>query len=50
MEFDPETNTYSSNGPTTRLRNAEQENRDLKRRLKDLEDRVDRLEEILEEQ
>ncbi|WP_369022557.1 hypothetical protein [Micrococcus luteus] len=44
MEFDPETNTYSSDGPADRQRKAERETRDLEKRVEDLERRVRALE------
>lgn len=48
MEFDPETNTYTSHGPTARLRDAEKTSKDLRRRVATLEAVVDDLTERLE--
>lgn len=44
MEFDPETNTYTSDGPAERQRQAERKAGDLEKRVKELERRVRALE------
>lgn len=44
MEFDPETNTYTSHGPAERQRQAERKASDLEERVKELERRIRALE------
>jgi ubiquinone biosynthesis protein UbiJ len=44
MEFDPETNTYTSHGPSARLSDNEREIKKLKRAVADLEKRLARVE------
>lgn len=44
MEFDPETNTYTSHGPRARQRDAEGDIKKMKRQISDLQSLVADLE------
>lgn len=44
MEYDPETNTYTSHGPTARAKDSERMLKQLREQVKRLEERVTELE------
>jgi uncharacterized protein YceH (UPF0502 family) len=48
MEFDPETNTYTSHGPKARAEDNEREVKKLRKEVADLKSRIADLEDELE--